>query len=112
VLLVRRVAGDAAGSWELPGTRLPERARPEETIQRHCAAALGLKLTALAAQPPVELAFGSHGVRYHVFCTVLPPGADEALPLEYAECAWVAPAQLTEYALDALAAALLLPPGA
>lgn len=97
-LIVRRHDADDA-AWEFPGVQLPPRAAPEDTLRRHCQAALGVVVDDAVAMPAFNYSHGTHMIAYR--CYYCPVDCDDVLPLEYAAARWVDQNELAAYVTDA-----------
>ncbi len=95
--------------WTLPGCAVAARVDPQTALRRHLVAALGFDPGPLTPQEPFDYHVAGHAVHTGVHAAQVV--RDEAVPVGYAELAWVAPHEVTEFALDSVAAQVLAPSG-
>ncbi len=96
LLITRRPAHTHLGGlWEFPGGKCRAGESPEECAERETLEEVGVRCRAVRRRATIEFTYPERTVRlYPIECEYV---AGDPRPLEVAEWAWVAPAELTAY---------------
>ncbi len=95
----RKPEGLLGGLWEFPGGKIEPSETPEACLRRELREELGIEADVLRPLTVLRHAYSHFRVTLHVFECRLRRG--HAQPLACAECRWVRPADLRNYAFPA-----------